>query len=263
MRGTLRQLFIAWLILGWSGAGAAVTAVPVRLGYANQPFEPYQRGYGEQQEVPPGLAVDLIVDTARELGIRLKIDRMPLRRLVQETRYGGLQGAFSFSYSPERLGYLAYPMTHDGEIDGNKALFAVDYYFFTRPGFDTHLLALGPQALAHYRVGVLKDSAAAQYLDALHIHYDAARTAELNLEKLRRGRLDMVLGPEEPTLRQIRELGWSREIRRSSRPLFHWNYFLVFKREFYQQNWPLCEAWWRQIQQRRDSVIQERMPLYR
>ena len=253
-----RYLLLVCLLLCSSGPVSAVT-----LGYADHPFAPYQTGYGREPADPPGMAVELVLESAQRLELPVVLERLPVRRLLQSVRYGSLDGVFSFSYSAERSGYLAFPLTRDGQIDASKALFAVDYTVFTRPGFDLQPLTQGIAALRHYRVGVLKDSAVAEYLEGEHIPFEVARTPELNLDKLRHGRLDMVLAAEQPTYQLIQSLGWQREIRGSSRPLFHWNYFLVFNRDFYLQHWSLCEAWWAQIQQRRPKVVQARSPLYR
>jgi len=240
-------------------------AQEVSLAYGDQAFPPYQMGQGRLIDSEPGLAIDVVLQTAQMLGIQVKLQRMPVKRLLHELELEQLDGAIGYSFTVDRAAYLAYPPAlQDGTAapDPSRRLYRVSYYLFSRPDFIPHGLGNGLDGLAQYRIGVLKESAIAGFLFQQGISYEATRTAEQNLEKLKLGRLDLVVGPGEPTGRLIRSLGWQNEIRRSGESLLERDYFLVFSKAFCQNNASLCEQWWQLIRQHRDSIVTRRIDLY-
>lgn len=240
-------------------------AQDVSLAYGDQAFPPYQMGQGRLIDSEPGLAIDVVLQTAQMLGIQVKLQRMPVKRLLHELELEQLDGAIGYSFTVDRAEYLAYPPAlQDGTTapDPSRRLYRVSYYLFSRPDFIPRGLGNGLDGLTQYRIGVLKESAIAGFLFQQGISYEATRTAEQNLEKLKMGRLDLVVGPGEPMGRLIRSLGWQNEIRRSGESLLERDYFLVFSKAFCRNNASVCERWWELIRQHRDSIVERRIDLY-
>ncbi len=258
------SLFHRWLCgLGFLLLGQSVGAVEVTLAYGEYPFAPYQMGKGPRPADPPGLAVELVMQSAAQLGIDVKLRRMPVKRILHLLENGLLDGAIGYSYTPDRAEFLMYPRTITGVADESKQLYTLEYYLFSRPDFVPQGLGNGLAGLAQYRLGVAGGSSIAQVLDAQGIRYEAARTPEQDLAKLLSRRLDLVLGPNEPTSQLINSLGWKQQIRRFGEPLLAREYYLVFNKSFCREHGSLCERWWHEIQQRRDALFAEKANDYR
>ncbi len=258
------SLFHRWLCgVVLSLLGLTVGAAEVTLAYGEYPFAPYQMGKGPRPANPPGLAVELVMQSAAQLGIDVKLRRMPVKRILHLLENGLLDGAIGYSYTPDRAEFLMYPRTITGVADESKQLYTLEYYLFSRPDFVPQGLGNGLVGLAQYRLGVAGGSSIAQVLDAQGIRYEAARTPEQDLAKLLSRRLDLVLGPNEPTSQLINSLGWKQQIRRFGEPLLAREYYLVFNNSFCREHGSLCERWWHEIQQRRDALFAEKANDYR
>ena len=258
------SVFHRWLCgVGLLLIGLTVGAVEVTVAYGEYPFAPYQMGKGPRPADPPGLAVELVMQSAAQLGIDVKLRRMPVKRILHLLENGHLDGAIGYSYTPDRAEFLIYPRTAAGSVDGSKQLYTIEYYLFSRPDFIPQGLDNGLAGLASYRVGVASGSSISQVLDSQGIRYEAARTPEQDLAKLLSRRLDLVLGPNEPTSQLINSLGWKQQIRRFGEPLLAREYYLVFNKSFCREYGSLCERWWHEIQQRRDALFAEKANDYR
>ena len=258
------SVFRRWLCgVGFLLLGPSVGAVEVTLAYGEYPFAPYQMGEGLRPANPPGLAVELVMQSAAHLGIDVTLRRMPVKRILHLLENGLLDGAIGYSYTPDRAEFLMYPRTITGVADESKQLYTLEYYLFSRPDFVPQGLGNGLAGLAQYRLGVAGGSSIAQVLDAQGIRYEAARTPEQDLAKLLSRRLDLVLGPNEPTSQLINSLGWKQQIRRFGEPLLAREYYLVFNKSFCREHGSLCERWWHEIQQRRDALFAEKANDYR
>ena len=258
------SVFHRWLCgVVLSLLGLTVGAAEVTLAYGEYPFAPYQMGKGPRPANPPGLAVELVMQSAAQLGIDVKLRRMPVKRILHLLENGLLDGAIGYSYTPDRAEFLMYPRTITGVADESKQLYTLEYYLFSRPDFVPQGLGNGLAGLAQYRLGVAGGSSIAQVLDAQGIRYEAARTPEQDLAKLLSNRLDLVVGPDEPTSRLINSLGWKQQIRRFGEPLLAREYYLVFNKSFCREHGSLCERWWHEIQQRRDALFAEKANDYR
>ena len=258
------SVFHRWLCgVVLSLLGLTVGAAEVTLAYGEYPFAPYQMGKGPRPADPPGLAVELVMQSAAQLGIDVKLRRMPVKRILHLLENGLLDGAIGYSYTPDRAEFLMYPRTITGVADESKQLYTLEYYLFSRPDFVPQGLGNGLAGLAQYRLGVAGGSSIAQVLDAQGIRYEAARTPEQDLAKLLSRRLDLVLGPNEPTSQLINSLGWKQQIRRFGEPLLAREYYLVFNKSFCREHGSLCERWWHEIQQRRDALFAEKANDYR
>ncbi len=258
------SLFRCWLCgLSLLLLGVSTDAAEVTLAYGEYPFAPYQMGKGPQPANPPGLAIELVMQSAAALDIDVTLRRMPVKRILHLLENGLLDGAIGYSYTTDRADFLIYPRTTTGDVDESKQLYTLEYYLFSRPDFVPQGLGNGLAGLAQYRLGVASGTSLAQVLDSQGIRYEAARTQEQDLAKLLSGRLDLILGPDEPTSQLIKSLGWEKQIRRFGEPLLAREYYLVFNKPFCRDNGSLCERWWHEIQRRRDALFAEKASDYR
>lgn len=256
LRVICMSLFRHWIYgFGMFLLSSGGEATDVTLAYGDQPFAPYQMGQGISPADPPGLAVELILQTAAELDIQVQLRRMPVKRLLHLLEYNLLDGAIGYSYTPGRAAFLRYPKTAAGAPDRDKRLYSLNYYLFSRPDFVPDGLNGQLSTLNQYRVGVVTGSSVAQLLDEQGVRYDPGRTQEQNLGKLLSGRLDLILGPDEPTRQVIKRLGWEKQIRRFGEPMLARDYYLVFSKPFCRQNGTLCDLWWQTLQQRRNALL--------
>ncbi len=149
------SLFHRWLCgVVLSLLGLTVGAAEVTLAYGEYPFAPYQMGKGPRPADPPGLAVELVMQSAAQLGIDVKLRRMPVKRILHLLENGLLDGAIGYSYTPDRAEFLMYPRTITGVADESKQLYTLEYYLFSRPDFVPQGLGNGLAGLAQYRLGV-------------------------------------------------------------------------------------------------------------
>ena len=149
------SVFHRWLCgVVLSLLGLTVGAAEVTLAYGEYPFAPYQMGKGPKPANPPGLAVELVVQSAAELGINVELRRMPVKRILRLLENGLLDAAIGYSYTAERADFLIYPRTEAGDLDASKRLYTLEYYLFSRPDFIPHGLGDGLSGLSQYRLGV-------------------------------------------------------------------------------------------------------------
>lgn len=70
----------------------------IRLVYSDVESFPIQMGDGETIPDPPGIAVELITEAAKELGLNIQIERRPNIRVLTELEDGTADGAFCYSF---------------------------------------------------------------------------------------------------------------------------------------------------------------------
>ncbi|MEO4048799.1 hypothetical protein AAFN46_17105 [Pseudomonas sp. CAU 1711] len=105
----------------------------ISLVYVDVEADPFQTGSGSEIADPPGLAVEMVVEAVRLAGYSPKLRRMPQMRMLWELEEGSIDGAFIFSYTPERGALYAYPM-RNGEPDGALRVTRIRYSLYRLKG---------------------------------------------------------------------------------------------------------------------------------
>ena len=118
-------LFLTGLLMSFNGA-----AVELTLAYGATASPPFQLENSLHVPDPPGLAVDIIRHAARKLKIKVKFVRLPNKRVLHSLRLGKVDGAFIFSYRPERARFASFP-TVNGKLDRSKRIGTIEYYLYS------------------------------------------------------------------------------------------------------------------------------------
>ncbi len=82
----------------------------INLAVVDVDSVPFLMGKGDRLANPPGLAVELVQQVVTAAGIRAQIQRLPQLRMLKELEEGTIDGAFIFSYTPDRAQIYVYPM---------------------------------------------------------------------------------------------------------------------------------------------------------
>jgi polar amino acid transport system substrate-binding protein len=90
------------------------------LATDDTPGNPWIMGGGTHfKKDLPGIEIELYRHMARQLGVELKIVRIPWKRCLLELKMGRLDGVFPASFKPERLEIGVFPFK-DGKIDPTR-----------------------------------------------------------------------------------------------------------------------------------------------
>lgn len=99
---------------------APAMSLTLLLATDDTPGNPWIMGGGDHfQKDLPGIEIELYRHMARQLGLKLKIVRIPWKRCLMELKVGRLDGVFPASFKPERLEIGVYPLK-SGKIDPTR-----------------------------------------------------------------------------------------------------------------------------------------------
>lgn len=237
----------------------ATNAVVMRFCYEDKPLEPYYRGQGAL--VPkdnPGATIEhLQLLVSKMFGIRLQLERRPWKRCLAKLHQGETDAVVA-SYRPEREDIGVYPMLNN-QPDPKRAfsqhqtclvqkagsswrwngheVSGIDSLVVARPLGYAPLLVPGPkQVLMHYTLSGTMDL---ELLQAGRVH---AVTTLCNIAG------QSVVSPN------ILQRGL-----KVLTPALHSNVgYLLFSRQFYQQQRASADALWQQLQANKGTEIYQR-----
>lgn len=132
----MRPLLSLTSALVLSASFACAADVSISLTLATTPKNDDEiRMSGDDLTYPnPGYLAELLQGAGKRCQIDVKLTFMPWQRALLEVKNGGLDGAFSSSYTPERAAYAAYPLTSQGLPDRDRALKDYSYSLYTKKG---------------------------------------------------------------------------------------------------------------------------------
>lgn len=233
----------------------------ITFSYQINPSEPYQMGTGIEVQDPPGVALDIINAAANELNLSIRFERHPNVRVLHLLENGAIDGAFMFSYKPERAQIGQYPTTADGELDGSKRLASLSYWLYS---YDGTGIEWEGQKLKQ-----VKGAIAAEHGDSIvgdleqlgHEVFEpqSAYKALMMLEKHNR-----VVGAALQDIKAEVYLNQPefKGIKRSATPFRSKDYFLVLSNDFVNAHPELAKAIWRKIGELREKVTEQVMAQY-
>jgi polar amino acid transport system substrate-binding protein len=238
----------AFLVCTLLAAGAQ--AQRLKLGYSDVENFPYQMGNGQAIAAPPGVAVELIREAARDIGLEVQFVRMPAVRLLVATQTGEIDGSFIFSFKEERLAQAVYPL-RDGKPDRARRITTINYTFYKKAGSP---VTWDGKALGHLTepVGVNSSFSIADDLKKMGIVVDdSGKSTAQNLGKLRLGRIGAYA-----TLEDSADAFLARQqagdVLKLSPPITSRDYFLVFSRKFHDSG-DYAQRLWTRIAELRDK----------
>ncbi|MGB0944040.1 MAG: transporter substrate-binding domain-containing protein, partial [Marinomonas sp.] len=123
--------FWLFVLLMFPAISQSSEPIQLTLSYQINPSPPYQMGTGVDVMEPPGIALDIINAAAQELNIKVVYKRYPNVRVMHLLKHGQIDGAFMFSYKPERAKIARYPLTQEGKLDSSKRLATLSYWLYS------------------------------------------------------------------------------------------------------------------------------------
>jgi polar amino acid transport system substrate-binding protein len=212
----------------------------------------------ERQEVPPwrsldggGLNFEMMREVGRRLGLDFDYQSMPWKRCLAQLKANQVQGAFSVSFSRERMALGAFP---GGERADPERRMHIDSYVLARRKGSTvdwdgqHFLNLDG------RIGIQLGYSVGDFLRAHNIPVDegSQRSDEL-VEKLLAGRVAAAALGGATAMRLMRQPGIASQVEVRLPPLIEKPYYLVLSRQFVTAEPELAERIWKTIAEVRNS----------
>ena len=252
-----------WLFIIFMFPATSQSSEPIELtlSYQINPSPPYQMGTGVEVIEPPGIALDIINAAAQELNLKIVYKRYPNVRVMHLLKHGQIDGAFMFSYKPERAKIARYPLTQEGKLDSSKRLATLSYWLYslTEAKLDwdgTNLTGAKGFIVAEHGDSIIGDL---EKIGQKVQQPDSAYKALLMLTKR-----PQVVGAalQDVKVAPLLDSAEFSGIKRSSVPLKTKDYFLVLSNRFVARYPDLATAFWEKIEERRDDVTKESMYRY-
>ncbi|MGF1743313.1 transporter substrate-binding domain-containing protein [Vibrio profundum] len=226
----------------------------IQIGFQDNSSFPAIMGDGHEIESPPGIAVDIINQVAKDLNIEIHIKRLPNKRVHQYLQNGALDGAGFYSFSKDRQNEGVYPMK-DGKLDTTKWGFIFGYNIYVLQGssvtWDGEKITGAKTVGANLGYSVVKD------LKRMGVRVHEVKSVKQNLDLLQSGRVSAYAaqdGTIDPIIKSHPEYG---NIVKIGPPIKTKKYYFMFNHEYYKENSKMAHKIWNQIEKVRDSVIEK------
>ncbi|WP_458232285.1 hypothetical protein [Roseateles sp. P5_E8] len=194
LRGIVVALMAAWMAAAAFAGDARADGCPerLRIAFPDAPAEPFLRGQGDDFERPPGLLVDWVRASLRQMGCleRAELLRLPARRVRGMIESGQVDLVAGVGEGGPLAALLVLPSPVGTRREFDFSLGHVDYALYTRRG----LVAKEAQVLpAKARVGVTAGSRAEALAQERGWPVEPAPSHESALQKLLAGRTPLLL----------------------------------------------------------------------
>ncbi len=251
-----RTLLISIYIIASPYTHAVPSPIELTLAYQTNPAAPYALGTGPKIPKNPGIALDIIDAAAKELNLVIKYERYPNARVLHLLKNSIIDGAFLYSYKPERNILGRYPKTPQGEIDTSKRIARLSYWLYSKPGADVEWNG-GVLSKANGILVAARGDSIVGVLKALGHEVTESKSDQHSLLML--SKHDTVLGAALIDIKADPFLSKPEfnRIERSELPLKSNDYFLVLSNDFVEQHPEVAEAFWQKIGDLRDKVTQQ------
>ena len=235
------------------------SAVALRLVYSDVEAFPIQMGNGETVADPPGVAIELIAEAARQLGLPVKFERLPNKRVFSELEAGIADGAFCFSYKEDRLKSGVYPLK-DGKPDSSRRIITISYYLYKMKHSSLNWDGKNFSNL-NGRIGANSGYSIVDDLRKMGLPVEEAKTTEQNFVKLQ---LERIAGyaTQDITADRIVESGQDGDIVKVIPPLTTKDYFLMFSHQFMEKHPDIAEQLWAKIGELRETFTKNALNRY-
>ena len=255
MKRVILSLFLL-IFMGFRANAADITINVVTGDIANVPRI---LGEGSTLHEPPGIQIELLMKAASQVGINVKITRLPSKRVLDNLEKGQSDAALIFSYSEDRAKYADYPMKN-GNPDSARKVYNVGYAIYTKT--NSQLKWDGKQFLNSKGViGSMLGWSVSEDLSKMGLKVEEVKNHKQNLEKLNLGRIEAFVGPEE-VIDYLITINDYKNIEKMQKPFSEKPYFVIFNKKFKDKNSAIIEKLWDKIGEIRDKTILELMPKY-
>jgi polar amino acid transport system substrate-binding protein len=231
----------------------------LRLVFSDVEVSPYQMGNGSALMSPPGIAVDIIVKAAKNLGYKVHFIRVPNKRVLLTVQNGKADGAFIFSYKPEREQYGKYPMKN-GRPNGELRIASMSYYFYSLVIDNMQWNGKNLKG-KNLRVGANSGYSIVADLKKMGFQVEEAKTTSQNFQKLKSNRFGAVAA-QSITADAFLKFNENTSVERLDPPIKTKDYFLMLSHQFYKKSPKKAQALWREIALARDYMAAQKSVKY-
>lgn len=247
------------VVLPALGLAEPSSATTLRVVYADVESFPYQIGDGTNIPNPPGAAVELLTKVGEKLGIEIKYQRVPNKRLFNELKNGEYDATFLFSFRPERQEFGVFPMK-DGKPDSSRRIATMTYSLYHAT--DKPVLWDG-KAFADPKpvIGANTGWSIVGDLANMGVKVDEAKTIDQNIRKVLAGYIAAYAGIESMVDTWLQKTGTTGIVKAS--PNFSSkDYFIMFSHQFAEGHPEVADAVWNEVAAQRDTVLRDLMAKY-
>jgi len=236
-----------------------VLADTIKLVFSDVEVSPYQMGNGLALSTPPGIAVDIMVRAAKQLGHTVHFVRVPNKRVLLMVQSGRADGAFVFSYKPEREKYGQYPMLN-GKPNAELRIASMSYYFYALNNSD---LKWDGESLTgrNLRVGANLGYSIVTDLKKMGHQVEEAKTTGQNFNKLKTNRIG-VYAAQAITADGFLKYKQDTSVRRLEPAIKTKDYFVMLGHQFYKENPKRSQQLWQEVAKARDFIASQKSAKY-
>lgn len=229
------------------------------LAYADHESYPYQMGESSEVLNPPGLAVEIILKAAKDIGVEIELVRYPGKRVLKYIEVGEVDGGFIFSYNKERAKYGAYPMLND-KLAKEKRVASLSYYLYklkkSSVQWDGKEIKVGEEeGVKSGFVGVRPGFSIMSYLEELNLKVIEKKKLSDLFNLLEKERV-IAVASQGVVADNLLKVNNVTGVKRVEPPLKTKDYFLIFNKNYKNKNEFIVEKLWNQIEIVRDEVIE-------
>ncbi len=255
----MKRVIFSIILLIFMGFSANAADLTVNVATGDIANVPRILGEGSTLHEPPGIQIELLMKAAKQVGIKLNITRLPSKRVLDNLEKGQSDAALIFSYSDDRAKYAAYPMKN-GKPDSARKIYNVGYVVYKQK--NSPLKWDGKQFLNLKGViGSILGWSVSEELSKMGLKVEEVKNHKQNLEKLKLGRIEAFVGPEE-VIDYLIKINDYKNIEKMQKPFSEKPYFVIFNKKFKEINSDSIEKFWDKIGEIRDKTILELMPKY-
>jgi len=245
------------------GSSVHATDTQIRLGYSDVEAFPFQIRHDTD---PPGIAMEILRQVAKDLGISIVFVRLPNKRVQYSLLKGKkIDGAFMYSFKASREVNGKYPMK-DGRVDEKKRLASLSYYIYK---LKKNPLQWNGQNFSgvdfsdkNMKIGANSGYSIVSDLEKMGLRVDeGGKSTDQNFVKLFRGRITGFAHQDLVADNYIKTKG-IMIVEKLPIPLVTKPYFLMFSHQFAQKNPYVVRKFWDRIAEIRDIITQKVVQKY-
>lgn len=250
----MRHLATLGLCIFFGAVGPAMGQKQLRLAYSDIEVAPYQISEGTVVPPAPGAMVEMLQQAARDLGLELKLERAPQLRAFKRLQKGEIDGAFMFSFAPDRQQYGRYP-TKDDKPDESMRMMSQSYMFYRRKGSAFDWDGKVVRGLEGRAIGFSTTFSVGDSLAKAGLPVEDAKTTEQNFQKLAMGRI-AAYAMQEHAADSFLAQHPIPDIEKVAAPWETKAYYLLLSHQFVEGNPVIADKLWTRI----SKLRQERLP---
>lgn len=249
MRRYAIPLFLAFSLVFASAAWAE----KIRLGYSDVESDLYQLGNGTQIASPPGAAIDVLNQAAKDLGLEVEYVRYPVKRILDSLQHGEIDGAFMYSFKEDRQAFGHFPMKA-GKHDPASRVTSLSYVFYKLAGSAVNWDGKTLSGLGGGSVGFNSTYSEGDELTKMGVRVEEAKTTDQNFKKLAAGRIAAYAMQDHTGDLYIAENKLTN-IEKVATPFESKPYYLMLSKQLVAKNPALAEKIWAQVAKVRDDKL--------